>query len=115
MYVPAARLTSQLTVYDSVHAFGLPALRHLLSLCTALQSQVRINASRSRALSLLYIVTQSLPVRGSFVYLMYTVRSWFLGPSVNPWIGLVRQSTKTRNSPSSTLVRPRCSPRALPR
>jgi hypothetical protein len=32
-----------------------------------LNPQVRINAARSRALGLLYIVTQSLPVRGSFL------------------------------------------------
>ena len=116
---------SQLTVYDSVHAFVLPALRHLLlnpCLCTALSPQARINAARSKAHC-------SPPVPHTVyrhpkpacsrlfhvVYFMYTVRSWFVGPSVNPWIGLPRQSRKTRNPPSYILVRPRCSPKALPR
>ena len=84
--------------------------------------QARINAARSKAHCsppVPHTVYRRLKPACSrlfhVVYLMYTIRSWFVGPSVNPWIGLVRQSKKTRNLPSYTLVRPRCSPRALPR
>ena len=114
---------SSLSTTLSVHLVSPPfaIFSQIVVSASLLSPQVRINATRSRAHCspppphTVHCHEPACSRLFHVVYFMYAVRPWFVGPVVNPWIGLVRQSRKTRNSPRSTLVRPRCSPRTLPR